>query len=68
MVLFGYVSMECFGMMALGGILYTLGVVFLQNDHRSFFYHAIWHVMVIVASLSHYLAVVIFAVLQWDRA
>ncbi len=34
MVLFGYVSMECFGMMALGGVLYTLGVVFF-NKHQT---------------------------------
>lgn len=67
MVLLGYVSLECFGMMALGGVLYTVGVLFLQNDHRSFFYHAIWHLMVIVASLCHYLAIVMFAILQWDR-
>ena len=65
MVLFGYVPIECFGMMALGGILYTVGVLFLQNDHRSFFFHAIWHSMVIVASLCHYIAIVIFAVLRW---
>ena len=65
MVLFGYVPIECFGMMALGGVLYTLGVLFLQNDHRSFFFHAIWHLMVIVASLCHYIAIVIFAVLRW---
>ncbi len=67
MVLFGYVSIECFGMMALGGVLYTVGVLFLQNDHRSFYYHAIWHSMVIVASLCHYLGIVMFAILKWDR-
>lgn len=67
MVLFEYVSLECFGMMALGGVLYTVGVLFLQNDHRSFYYHAIWHLMVIVASLCHYLGIVMFAILKWDR-
>ncbi len=65
MVLFNYVPIECFGMMALGGVLYTVGVLFLQNDHRSFYFHAIWHSMVIVASLCHYLAIVIFAVMRW---
>ena len=65
MVLFSYVPIECFGMMALGGVLYTVGVLFLQNDHRSFYFHAIWHSMVIVASLCHYLAIVIFAVMRW---
>jgi len=65
MVLFSYVPIECFGMMALGGVLYTVGVLFLQNDHRSFYFHAIWHSMVIVASLCHYLAIMIFAVMRW---
>jgi hemolysin III len=67
MVLFFVVSNECFGMMALGGVLYTLGVLFLQNDHRSIFFHSIWHIMVIVASLCHFAAIAAFAVLQWDR-
>ena len=65
MVLFSYVPIACFGMMALGGVLYTVGVLFLQNDHRSFYFHAIWHSMVIVASLCHYLAIMIFAVMRW---
>ena len=67
MVLFSYVSWECFGMMVLGGVLYTAGVVFLQNDHRGFYYHAIWHLMVIAASLCHYLGIIMFAILRWDR-
>jgi len=67
MVLFGYVSWACFGTMILGGVLYTAGVLFLQNDHRAFYYHAIWHLLVIIASLCHYLGIVAFAVLRWDR-
>ncbi len=67
MVLFRYVSLECFGMMALGGVIYTIGVLFLQNDHRSFYYHALWHVMVILASACHFLGIVFFAVLRVDR-
>jgi hemolysin III len=67
LVLFGCVSWECFGMMALGGAIYTVGVVFLQNDHRSFYFHSIWHVMVMVASMCHYLGIVLFSILRWDR-
>jgi len=67
MMLFGYVSWACFGMMALGGILYTVGVIFLQNDHRSFYHHAIWHTLVIIASACHYFGIVACAVLHWDR-
>ena len=60
MVLVGYVPIACFAMMALGGVLYTAGTLFLQNDHRSWYFHAIWHVLVILASACHYLAIVIF--------
>jgi len=68
MVLFGYVSLECFGMMALGGVIYTIGVLFLQNDHRSFYYHAIWHSLVVLASSCHFIAIVLYAILQVDRS
>jgi hemolysin III len=62
MVLLGYVPLACFGMMALGGVMYTIGTLFLQNDHRSWYFHAIWHVLVILASACHYAAIAIFVV------
>lgn len=67
MVLFGSTSYLCFATMLLGGLLYTLGVVFLQNDHRAWYYHPLWHVMVVLASASHYAGIAMFAVLGWDR-
>ncbi len=67
MVLFAYVSLECFGMMALGGVIYTIGVLFLQNDHRSFYHHAVWHIMVMLASACHFLGIVYFAIFAIDR-
>ncbi|MEQ1824790.1 MAG: hemolysin III family protein [Pirellula sp.] len=62
MVLFQYVPTACFALMAVGGVIYSLGVWFLQNDHRSFYHHAIWHVSVIAASASHYLVIWLYAV------
>ncbi len=67
MVLFGYVSTTCFAIMAAGGVLYTVGTLFLKNDHRAWYFHAVWHVMVIVAGICHYVAIVMFTVLQVDR-
>lgn len=67
MVLLGYVSMACFTMMAVGGTLYTVGTFFLKNDHRTWYNHAIWHVMVIVAGACHYAAIVMFTILQIDK-
>jgi hemolysin III len=66
MVLFGYVSYMCFAVMALGGVIYTVGTLFLQNDHRSWYFHAVWHVLVILASACHYAAIVMFCVLHLD--
>jgi hemolysin III len=61
MVLMGFVPIYCFSWMLLGGVLYSVGVWFLQNDHRSLFHHAIWHIAVIVASGCHYVAIWVFA-------
>lgn len=67
MILLGYVSLLCFAFMALGGVLYTLGTLFLQNDHRSWYFHGIWHLMVILASACHFIAIAMFTILQLDR-
>lgn len=52
------VSSECLVWMVLGGVSYTVGVLFLTFDHRVRFFHAIWHLFVIVASACHYYAIV----------
>ncbi len=46
--------------MAIGGISYTLGTLFLMLDHRHRYLHAIWHLFVIAASASHYYAIYTF--------
>lgn len=61
------VTLICFGTMALGGVLYTVGTRFLQNDHRRWYYHAVWHVLVIIASACHYFAIMLFPILNLDR-
>jgi hemolysin III len=40
-----------------GGVMYTLGTLFLSRDHRPY-WHAIWHLFVIAGSACHYIAVV----------
>ena len=65
--LFWSTSTICFLTMLLGGLIYTLGVLFLQNDHRAWYFHPVWHVMVILASASHYIGIVLFAILRLDR-
>jgi hemolysin III len=43
--------------MSLGGVIYTLGVVLLINDHRIRYLHAVWHIFVVVAASCHYWAI-----------
>lgn len=54
-------------LIAIGGLFYTVGVVIFTRKRpvlmaRSFSYHELFHVMVIVASLFHYLAVYLYAI------
>jgi len=40
-----------------GGFCYSAGVVFLVFDHRVPYFHTIWHLFVIAASISHFLGI-----------
>ena len=42
----------------IGGVLYSLGVIFYIRD-KYFYSHAVWHSMVLVAAVCHYVAVLL---------
>ena len=44
-------------LLAIGGGLYTLGVIFFILDHRVKHAHGIWHLFVIGGSLSHFISI-----------
>jgi len=46
---------------AVGGLTYTLGIVFFAND-RLHFFHALWHLFVLAGSVAHYFAVLLYVV------
>jgi Predicted membrane protein, hemolysin III homolog len=46
-------------LIALGGILYTIGTYFYSKKTIAYF-HFIWHIFIILAVLSHYIAIVFF--------
>lgn len=48
-------------LIALGGLSYTLGVVFYTRDNKKYF-HAIWHMFVLGGSIFHYLAVLLYII------
>lgn len=43
----------------LGGLLYTVGIVFFAFDRLSYF-HALWHLFVLAGSTCHYFAVLFY--------
>ena len=53
----------CVAWMALGGISYTVGTLFLLLDHRYRYFHAVWHLFVIAGSALHYYAIYRFVLL-----
>lgn len=44
-----------------GGLAYTLGIVFFALDRRRYF-HAAWHIFVLVGSVAHYFAILFYVV------
>ena len=52
-------------LMLAGGVLYTIGVVLLLNDHRVKYLHAGWHFAVIAAACCHF-AGIYFYVVQYS--
>lgn len=50
-------SQFAFWMIVLEGVFYTVGAYFFANDEKKAFYHAIWHVFIILGSVSHTIAV-----------
>jgi hemolysin III len=45
---------------AIGGLCYTIGTVFLVVDYRRLHFHDIWHLFVMAGSVCHYFAVFLF--------
>ncbi len=50
--------------MIAGGVLYSMGIVFLLNDRKARYFHAIWHLFVILASGCHFYGVWRYVVAQ----
>lgn len=48
--------------MLAGGVLYTIGVLFLMNDRKFPYLHAAWHLSVMTAAACHYYAILRYVV------
>lgn len=51
--LYGQVPLELGLAMLGGGVVYSVGVIFLINDRKVRYFHTVWHLMVLAASLTH---------------
>jgi hemolysin III len=49
-------------LICLGGGLYTIGTLFLMLDEKFPYFHAVWHVLVVSASVCHYCAVMLYVI------
>ncbi len=49
-------------LIAAGGALYMAGVFFLLHDEKVPYFHAVWHVLVVSASVCHYFAVMFYVI------
>lgn len=52
--------MAGFYCLLLGGLFYTVGVVFYALDKKVSYFHGIWHIFVLAGSFSHYVAVLYY--------
>jgi len=48
--------------LALGGLLYTLGIIFYVLDYRLKHAHGIWHLFVVGGSISHFVSIGVYVV------
>lgn len=50
-------STATIGWIIAGALCYLLGVFFLTNDRKVPYFHAVWHILVIMGSTCHYMVV-----------
>ena len=57
-----YLPLACTALVIGGGVIYTIGTYFLMSDRREYHYHAIWHVLVMLAGGVHFAAVYCYSI------
>ena len=58
--LIGQLEIPGFMLLAGGGLVYTIGIIFYAFDSRFRHWHGVWHLFVLGGSLLHYLAIVFY--------
>lgn len=49
-----------FALLAIGGFIYTVGIVFYALDERIRHFHGIWHLFVLAGSATHFFAILFY--------
>jgi hemolysin III len=60
--LFSEMSPGCLALVISAAACYMLGVAFLFWDERCRFFHALWHLLVVAASVCTYAGIVIYVI------
>ena len=60
--LVGVVPMDLVWSMIFGGVLYSIGVLFLKNDRKFKYAHAVWHLIVMSAATCHWTGILWYVV------
>lgn len=55
-------SLPGFAWLAAGGLAYTIGVIFFVYDNKFAYWHGIWHLFVLLGSVLHYCAILLYVV------
>lgn len=55
---FSYLPLPVIIMIAIGGVLYSIGVYFYMKE-KAAYTHAVWHTFVLAAAICHYVAVLL---------
>lgn len=61
--LYGRISIPLFLYVLAGGVIYSVGVLFLINDRRVKYFHAVWHLFVLTASIVHFIGIAKYVVI-----
>ena len=57
-----YIDLYGIYLMVLGGVCYTLGVIFYSLDNLKYS-HTIWHLFVLMGSISHYFMILFYVII-----
>ena len=55
-------SIKGFMWVLYGGIFYTIGVIFFATDQKFSYFHAIWHLFVLMGSACHFILMLVYVI------